>query len=322
MYWTELYRPRHIADAVGQDSIKRFLTRLTVEPVKSKIPHLILYGPSGTGKTTLALSFATDLYPGVPLILSTLYLNASDERIVETIRDRVREFLRISWIDSSFRKIVILDEIETMTDPAQQTLRSLLDSPVITDTHLPLFIILCNSISRIIPSIRSSALAIFCGHLAVPHIRELLTTIQSQQDQQDKDKDHQDKDHKGKDHKGKDHKGKDQIILPTPLACLLNRGDVRSFLQKAQQGENPNVWTSWIQRLFNTPADRVHIVWEEGFSRIPAWLLFRHVLVFCYAMGIPMSEQWLQVVLRNREVVNIVEVSTAWSVEVINKIKR
>jgi len=291
MQWTEQYRPQVLSDVVGQDVIKRFFQHIITTGSSANIPHLILHGPPGTGKTTLALAFASDMYPGIPQPAATMYLNASDERTLETVRDRIREFLRTHWAGVS-RKIVIFDEVETMTEPAQLTLRALMDSPLVPGAPLPLFIFLCNTLSRIVPLVRSRALALFCGHLTSTQIRGLLATVQAKE-------------------------GK-STPLPTPLACLLNRGDMRSFMQRAQQGENPNTWLPWFQRLLNAPADRSHIVWEDGLQKVPAWILLRHVLVFCYSMGIPSAVgpelwiNWLKTVIQNRSQLNPEAIIDAW----------
>jgi hypothetical protein len=221
-----------------------------------------------------------------------MYLNASDERTMETVRERIREFLRTHWAGVT-RKIVIFDEVETMTEPAQLTLRALMDAPLVAGTQLPLFLFLCNTLSRIVPLVRSRALALYCGHLTSGQIRGLLSDVQAKE-------------------------GK-TTPLPTPLACLLNRGDMRAFMQRAQQGENPNTWLPWLQRLLNAPSDRAHLVWLDGLQLVPAWILLRHVLVFCYSMGIPAAvgpatwEPWLRAVIRSRSQPSIDPVIEGWN---------
>jgi replication-associated recombination protein RarA len=258
--WTDEYRPRHLAEITGQDLLKSFLQRLVTGGI-ARAPHLILHGPPGTGKTSIAMAFATDLYPTVPGPIATMYLNASDERSKNTVRERICEFLRTSWAGVT-RKIVILDEVETMTTDAQLTLRALMDAPLVAGTPLPLFLFLCNTLSRIVPLIRSRALALFCGHLTSGQIRGLLHEIQTRE-------------------------GRADAPLPTPLACLLNRGDMRSFLQRAQAGDDPNSWLPWLQRLLNAPAGRSEYVWADGLERAPAWILVRNLLVFAYGLQIP-----------------------------------
>lgn len=290
--WTERYRPAKLAHVTGQESIKRFLLNVIQSGIDGA-PHLILYGPPGTGKTTMALAFARDVYPTITTQASSMYLNASDERTIETVRERIREFLRTYWAGVS-RKIVIFDEVETMTEAAQLTLRALMDSPLVPGTPLPLFIFLCNTLNRIVPLIRSRAVALFCGHLTSNQIHGLLDTIQTKE--------------------GVAHP------LPTPLACLINRGDMRAFLQRSQSGQDPNMWLPWFQRLLHSPPEEIPAVFEEGFRSLPAWIVFRHVLVFCYSLGIAdvatKHGTWLpflHAVIRCRMATTFTPVFDAWA---------
>jgi hypothetical protein len=102
---------------------------------------------------------------------------------------------------------------------------------------------------------------------------------------------------------------------------------MRSFLQRAQQEENPNVWLPWFQRLLNTPAASVHIVWEEGFRKVPGWILLRHVLVFCYSMNLHKLNEagwsaFLETVVKNRSAPSLNVIVASWTAfmhpEVIN----
>jgi hypothetical protein len=140
--------------------------------------------------------------------------------------------------------------------------------------------------------VRSRALALFCGHLTSTQIHGLLSDIQKREGR--------------------------TTPLPTPLACLLNRGDMRAFLQRAQQGENPNTWLPWFQRLLNAPPERAHIVWADGLQRVPVWILLRHVLVFCYSMELAALagdawSRWLEVVINNRSNASIDVIIDAWN---------
>lgn len=288
--WTEIYRPRHLSEIIGQDIIKQLLYRY-IEQGIDKAPHLILHGPPGTGKTSLAMAFAADLYPTIHLPMATMYLNASDERSKTVVRERICEFLRKAWMGVT-RKIIILDEVETMTTDAQLTLRALMDTPIISGTPLPIFIFLCNTVSRIVPLVRSRALTLFCGHLSHNEVQHLFERVT-------------------------DTMTGTEIEVPSHLSCILNRGDMRAFLQKAQAGENPNQWISWMQRLLNSPPSpsRISMVWADGMDHAPIWLLIRHVLVLSMELGITScinKETWNTWVSASTKCRTVEDVTNAW----------
>ena len=111
--WSEKYRPVHINDIHGHDKLKNILETASKNKCRG-LPPLILYGPPGTGKTSIAHALALDTYPNISPILSSLYLNASDERSIEVVRERIFDFVRTRWPGIE-RKFVIFDEVETMT---------------------------------------------------------------------------------------------------------------------------------------------------------------------------------------------------------------
>ena len=138
--WVEKYRPQTLADYVGNETIKETIQQYLDN---NDIPHLLLYGKAGTGKTTLA-----------KLIVNTIkcdfmIINASDENNVDTVRNKVKGFA--SSVGFSGFKVIILDEFDYMTPNAQAILRNLME----TFSKHCRFNLTCNYIEKIIDPIQS-----------------------------------------------------------------------------------------------------------------------------------------------------------------------
>lgn len=145
--WTEKYRPRTLDEMVDQ---KEIVVRLK-EFVKDKnIPHLLFVGPPGTGKTTAALCLAYELY-GEAWRENTLELNASDERGIDVIRTRIKDYARTVPLGEVPFKLIILDEADNMTGDAQQALRRTME----LFSRTARFILIANYASKIIEPIQS-----------------------------------------------------------------------------------------------------------------------------------------------------------------------
>ncbi|ABP96190.1 MULTISPECIES: replication factor C small subunit [Metallosphaera] len=145
--WAEKYRPRSLDDIVNQRDIVERLKHFVKE---KNMPHLLFAGPPGTGKTTSALALVHDLY-GENYEQYLLELNASDERGIDVIRNKVKEFARTVTPGSVPFKTVLLDEADNMTADAQQALRRTME--LYTETTR--FILACNYLSKIIDPIQS-----------------------------------------------------------------------------------------------------------------------------------------------------------------------
>jgi replication factor C small subunit len=138
--WVEKYRPQTLKDYIGNDLLKE---KVQSYLDNNDVPHLLLYGKAGTGKTTLAKIIAQTIECDMMII------NASDENNVETVRNKVKNFA--SGAGFKGFKIIILDEFDYMTPNAQAILRNLME----TFSRHTRFILTCNYHEKIIEPILS-----------------------------------------------------------------------------------------------------------------------------------------------------------------------
>lgn len=148
MMWVEKYRPAKIADVVGQkDVIGSIKALLDNTP---EMPHLLFSGSAGVGKTTTAICIAKQIL-GDHIKDNLLELNASDERGINMVREKVKKFSSFATFSDIPFKIIILDEADEMTSDAQTALRRTIEDA----SKVCRFIIIANNISKIIDPIQS-----------------------------------------------------------------------------------------------------------------------------------------------------------------------
>jgi replication factor C small subunit len=145
--WTEKYRPKTLKEVVDQ---KHIVSRLEAWVKKGSIPHMLFAGPAGVGKTTIALCLARELFGVENWKKNFQETNASDERGINIVRGRIKDFARIKSLGADF-KIIFLDESDALTPEAQQALRRTIER--FSDSCR--FILSCNYSSKIIEPIQS-----------------------------------------------------------------------------------------------------------------------------------------------------------------------
>jgi replication factor C subunit 2/4 len=148
--WVEKYRPQKLDDISAQSNV---INSLKSSLITKNIPHLIFFGPSGCGKTSTILALAKDLF-GTHYSERIIELNASDERGIDVVRDKIKNYAKQSIntnLDIPPWKIIILDEADTMTPDSQFALRRIMEQY----SRITRFCIICNYHNKIIDPIIS-----------------------------------------------------------------------------------------------------------------------------------------------------------------------
>ena len=156
--WVEKYRPRTLDQVTSQDHAVDVLKRTLLH---ANMPHMLFYGPPGTGKTSTILALAKDLFGPEMVKSRVLELNASDERGISIVREKVKNFAKTAVTSDRTLgqsghpcppyKIIILDEADSMTQDAQAALRRTME----TYSRITRFCLICNYVTRIIEPLAS-----------------------------------------------------------------------------------------------------------------------------------------------------------------------
>jgi DNA polymerase III delta prime subunit len=163
----EKYRPSKLSDIKNQDDIKDIFMNMVLN---RNIPHMILYGGAGTGKTSTAIAMCKELFKDT-YNDNVLELNASDERGIRVVREKIKTFSQKA-ADSDF-KVIILDEADAMTSDSQFALRRIVEK-FSSNTR---FILICNYINKIIPPLLSRCAVFRFKTMTNLNIEDLLFTI-------------------------------------------------------------------------------------------------------------------------------------------------
>ena len=167
--WTEKYRPKNLDEVVGQ---KHVTERLKAYVSSNNMPHLLLTGPAGTGKTTCSLALAKEMF-GDEWKGNFIELNASDERGIDVVRGKIKEFARTAPLGKAEFKIIFMDEADALTSDAQAALRRTMEK----FSKICRFILSCNYSSKIIDPIQSRCAVFRFKPLSREDVSEYLNKI-------------------------------------------------------------------------------------------------------------------------------------------------
>jgi DNA polymerase III delta prime subunit len=151
--WIEKYRPENFTDLKLKDTHQQIFKNIINT---NFFPHMLFYGPPGTGKTTAIMCLLKSINEKYNYSNNVIHLNASDDRGIDVIRNLIYTFVNSSTILNSEKKFVVLDEIDSMTKIAQNSLLSLINNN--NNVH---FCLICNYISKLTPSLRNKCVILY-----------------------------------------------------------------------------------------------------------------------------------------------------------------
>lgn len=166
--WVERYRPETIEDIIGHDEIKDRMREFVDDP---EMPNLLFAGPQGVGKTAMIQAFCKEKY-GDNWRNNMLEMNASDERGISDVRDKIKGFARQGTVDADF-KIIFLDEADQLTSDAQPALRRVMEDY----SDVTRFILSCNYQNQIIDPLQSRCAPFYFSRLNEGEVQELIVDV-------------------------------------------------------------------------------------------------------------------------------------------------
>jgi len=166
--WIEKYRPSNLDEVIAHDTKIKVIRRLIEN---NQLPHLLFYGAAGTGKTSLILAAAREMYGIDGMRGNVLELNASDERGIETIRTKIPMFAK--KVTKQNQRLIILDEFDNMTSDAQSALRRIMEMYVKNCR----FCLICNKVNKVIDGIKSRCVPMRFGTLDRQSISDKVNII-------------------------------------------------------------------------------------------------------------------------------------------------
>jgi replication factor C small subunit len=171
--WTEKYRPKILSEVIGQEEVTE---RLRSYVKTGNLPHLLFAGPAGTGKTTCAIALAREMFEEY-WHQNMNELNASDERGIQIVRTKIKDFARTAPIGEAEFKIIFLDEADALTPEAQAALRRTMER----FTQTCRFILSCNYSSKIIEPIQSRCAVFRFRPLKPEDIKKYINNVANQE---------------------------------------------------------------------------------------------------------------------------------------------
>ena len=266
--WIEKYRPTKLSQIVGN---KRIISNLQSISESGNLPNLILAGPPGTGKTTSVLALAHELL-GENFKKAVIELNASDERGINVVRDKIKRFAQQKIpLPEGRHKIIILDEADSMTSSAQGSMRV-----TISDySNTTRFVLACNDSSKIIEAIQSRCTVLRFGKLSPDDIKERIKFVLKNE------------------HANYDEKGLQAIIdtcngdmryaLNNTQSCIVGFGEVNEenvykIVELPRPKEIEKIYNFCINKMFVEAINKFNELFDDGYSCLEIISVFNRLI--------------------------------------------